>query len=98
MRDCRAVYHALQISPGDSFTVLTDAWGCGSKEVSCNDADKENNEDEEGSWSEKFATALTTAYAAQQSAAAARCGVSPGEVWRAALEAASNVGTRQVLP
>ncbi|CAL8464277.1 g3812 [Coccomyxa elongata] len=58
--------------------------------------DKENEEDEEDSWSEKFAMALTTAYAAQQSAAAAKCGVSPGEVWRAALEAASNVGTRQV--
>ncbi len=62
------------------------------------DADEEEEKSEEDSWSERFATALTTAYAAQQSAAAAKCSVSPGEVWRAALEAASNVGAKQVMP
>lgn len=60
-------------------------------------ADKENEEEEKNSWSEQFARALTTAYAAQQSAAAAKCDVSSGEVWRVALEAASNVGAKQVI-
>jgi hypothetical protein len=63
----------------------------------CGAAEKENEEEEEkSSWSEQFAMALTSAYAVQQSAAAAKCGVPSGEVWRTALETASNVGTKQV--
>lgn len=55
-------------------------------------ADKDNNGHEEDSWSETFATAQMKAYAAQQSAGAARCDVSPGDVWCTALEAASIMG------
>lgn len=62
----------------------------------CGVAEKENEEEEKSSWSEQFAMALTSAYAVQQSAAAAKCGVPSGEVWRTALETASNVGTKQV--
>lgn len=62
----------------------------------CGAAEKENEEEEKSSWSEQFAMALTSAYAVQQSAAAAKCGVPSGEVWRTALETASNVGTKQV--
>lgn len=66
--------------------------GCAAPCVDEEDADEEG----EG-WSEKFAMYLTAAYAQLQTAAANRCGVSSGEVWRTALEAASNAGAQQVL-
>jgi len=57
--------------------------------------DEEDANDEGENWSEKFATYLTAAYAQLQTAAANKCGVSSGEVWRTALEAASNAGAKQ---
>jgi pheromone shutdown protein TraB len=46
--------------------------------------------------SEKFSSFLTAAYAEQQNEVAEKCGVSAGEAWRTAFEAASNAGTKQV--
>ena len=61
-------------------------------------ADKQNKEEAEDTWSEKFAALLTGLYAEQQAAAAEKCGVSGGESWRVAFESASNSGAKQVKP
>lgn len=55
-------------------------------------------EDDDGSWAARFAGWLTETYAARQSAAADKCGVAPGEAWRAALAAADACGAAQVCP
>lgn len=61
-------------------------------------ADKQNKEEAEDTWPEKFAALLTGLYAEQQAAAAEKCGVSGGESWRVAFESASNSGAKQVRP
>lgn len=53
-------------------------------------------EEEEDGLSQKFAAVLTGLYAEQQTAAADKCGVSGGELWRVAFESASNTGAKQV--
>ena len=58
-------------------------------------ADAESAEEKE-TLSERFAAVLTGLYAEQQAAAAEQCGVSGGESWRLAFEAASNSGAKQV--
>lgn len=55
-------------------------------------------EDDDGSWAARFAGWLTETYAARQTAAADKCGVAPGEAWRAALAAADACGAAQVCP
>ena len=52
--------------------------------------------DEEERWADKFAAFVTSTYAGLQSRAAEKCGVLPGEAWRAAMEAAAMAGARQV--
>ena len=54
-------------------------------------------EEDDGSLAARFAGWLTETYAARQSAAAEKCGVAPGEAWRAALAAADACGAAQVL-
>lgn len=62
-------------------------------------AERADAEDEEKeSLSDKFSDFLTALYAQQQNSVAEKCGVSSGEAWRTALEAASNVGAKQVAP
>ncbi|KAK9837254.1 hypothetical protein WJX81_002082 [Elliptochloris bilobata] len=53
-------------------------------------------EDDDSSWAARFAGWLTETYAARQTAAAEKCGVAPGEAWRAALAAADACGAAQV--
>lgn len=52
-------------------------------------------EDDDSGWAGRFAGWLTATYAARQSAAADKCGVAPGEAWRAALAAADACGAAQ---
>ena len=58
-------------------------------------ADEEAQDDEER-WADKFASFVTSTYAELQGRAAEKCGVLPGEAWRAAMEAAALAGARQV--
>ncbi len=55
-------------------------------------------EDDSGGFAARFGGWLTATYAARQSAAAAKCGVAPGEAWRAALAAADACGAAQARP
>lgn len=58
-------------------------------------AEAESAEEKE-TLSQRFASVLTALYAEQQAAVAEQCGVSGGESWRLAFEAASNSGAKQV--